>query len=50
MTDAPPYKQAKILFDSWTWNGRGPYRVLITAYEKDGRIIDTEILTLYVKQ
>lgn len=50
MTDAPPYKQAKIQFDSWTWNGRGPYRVLVTAYEKDGRVIDTETLTLYIKQ
>ncbi len=44
------YKQAKIQFDNWTWNGRGPYNVIITAKDLVGKIIDQTTLTLFVKQ
>ena len=43
------YKQAKINFDTWTWNGKGPYNIVIKAYDLLGNLIDTADLTLYIK-
>lgn len=42
------YKQSKIDFDTWTWNGEGPYTVVIKAKDLSGNTIDTKIITLYV--
>jgi hypothetical protein len=44
------YQQIKIDFEKeWTWNGAGPYVVVITVRDTAGNLIDTEMLTLYVK-
>ena len=49
MQDAAPYKQAKVQFDDWMWNGDGPYRIIFTALGASGTVIDTELLTLFVR-
>lgn len=43
------FKQAKIQFDSWTWNESGPYRVDITAYDLSGNTLATTHIEIYVK-
>ncbi|TSC90759.1 MAG: Uncharacterized protein G01um10142_250 [Parcubacteria group bacterium Gr01-1014_2] len=50
MENANPYfKQAKIQFDSWTWNGGGPYNIIFTARDLNGKLINTASITLFVK-
>ncbi len=46
---ANDYKQVKINFDTWTWNGKGPYNVVISAYDMQGNLIDIANLTLFIK-
>jgi len=50
MSDAVgTFKQAKIQFDEWNWNGAGPYTVILTARNTGGEVIGTKQITLYVK-
>src|SRR3989344_2368661 len=42
------YKQAKVDFDKWDWNGDGPYNILITAKDLNGKLIDTITVVLFV--
>ncbi len=43
------FKQAKINFDAWTWNGAGPYNVVLRTLDLYGIVTDTAQLTLYIK-
>lgn len=45
----PNFKQSVIQFDSWIWNGDGPYNILFTARDLNGKLINTASLTLFVK-
>lgn len=41
-------QQAKIDFSEWTWNGDGPYHLVVTAKDKNGAVIDAAERTVYV--
>ena len=43
------YKQVKMDFDSWGAYGRGPHQVTLTAKDKQGKLLDSKIVTFEVK-
>ena len=50
MENSSKYKQSKVNFDLWKWNGDGPYKVLFKAFDKNGVLVDTADLTLYIRR
>src|SRR3989344_5541849 len=50
MENSSIYKQSKVDFDSWNWNGDGPYKVLFRAFDKNGVLEDTADLTLFIRR
>jgi endoglucanase len=42
-----PHKEVSINFDSWTWNGAGPYVIRITAKNNSGEVFAEKNLTVY---
>lgn len=43
-------KQAKIDFDTWNWNGSGPYNAIIIAKDLNGETFDSQSLKIFVRQ
>ena len=49
MGDSGKNKQVKVDFDTWTWNGTGPYKVTLIAKDKNNKLIDQTSIQLYIR-
>lgn len=43
-----PHKETTIDFTNWTWLGRGPYALTLTARDQGGAVIATKTVSVYV--